>query len=196
MKFEHLKSLSRKAVTAALLGSVAIAALPALASSHREAPMITQYPKVDNTDVYAFRSYEPGRSAFVTLIANFIPLQDSYGGPNYFTMDPDGIYEIHIDNNGDAREDITYQFKFKQTNKDIALNVGGKMVSIPLVNNGSRAVDGVFDGGLNVRETYNITAFRSSPTNTWKPVTNAANGAAFFDKPRSEHALLLRRTAR
>ena len=49
----------------------------------------------------------------MTLIANYIPLQDAYGGPNYFTMDPNALYEIHIDNNGDAREDITFQFRFK-----------------------------------------------------------------------------------
>src|SRR6185295_17935050 len=62
------------------------------ASSHREAPFITTQPKVDGTDLYLFRSYEPGRSGFVTLIANYQGLQDSYGGPNYFTMDPDALY--------------------------------------------------------------------------------------------------------
>src|SRR5437899_8078539 len=60
-------------------------------------------------------SYEPGRADFVTLLANYIPLQDTYGGPNFFTLDPDGLYEIHIDNDGDAREDITFQFRFTNT---------------------------------------------------------------------------------
>ena len=172
-----------------LLGASALAlamsfvAAPAVASSHREAPFITQLPKVDGTDFYMFRSTEPGRSAFVTVIANYAPLQDAYGGPNYFQMDPNAIYMINIDSNGDAKPDWSFQFSFQNTLADNKINVGGKMVSIPLVNNGSRAVDGVFDGGLNVRETFNITAFRSSPTNTWKAVTNAANGAAFFDKP-------------
>ena len=68
--------------------ALAAAALPlaAIASSHREAPFITEHPKVDGTDFYMFRSYEPGRQGFVTLIANYLPLQDSYGGPNYFTL--------------------------------------------------------------------------------------------------------------
>ena len=80
------------------------------ASSHREAPFITEMPKVDGTDFYMFRSYEPGRQDFVTLVANYLPLQDSYGGPNYFFLDDDALYEIHLDNNGDAQEDITFQF--------------------------------------------------------------------------------------
>ena len=99
------------------------------ASSHREAPGITKTPKLDGTDFYMFRSYEAGRSGMVTLLANYLPLQDVYGGPNFFTLDPDGLYEIHIDNNGDAREDITFQFRFRTTRKNISLNIGGKTVA-------------------------------------------------------------------
>jgi hypothetical protein len=66
--------------------------------------LITEYPKVDASDFYMFRSYEAGREGFVTLIANYLPLQDSYGGPNYFMLDPDAVYDIHIDNDGDAEE--------------------------------------------------------------------------------------------
>eukprot|EP01041_Mallomonas_annulata_P040476 gene40476-64387_t len=111
-----------------LIGNlIALALAPqAFASSHREAPFITKQPKVDATDFYMFRSYEPGREKFVTLIANYVPLQDAYGGPNYFAMDPDALYEIHIDNNGDAKEDLTFQFRFSSTNKDTQLTVGGK----------------------------------------------------------------------
>ena len=58
-----------------------------------------------------FRSYESGRDGYVTLIANYLPLQDAYGGPNYFTLDPDAFYRIHIDNTGDGVEDITFQFR-------------------------------------------------------------------------------------
>ena len=89
---------------AAALLSGGFAATTASASSHREAPAITQTPKVDGTDFYMFRSYEPGREGYVTFIANYQPLQAPYGGPNYFTMDPDAVYEIHIDNDGDALE--------------------------------------------------------------------------------------------
>ena len=163
------------------IGFTAGSATTAFASSHREAPFITQLPKVDGTDFYMFRSTEPGRQGFVTIIANYAPLQDAYGGPNYFQLDPNALYSIHIDTNGDAKPDWTFQFGFQQTLADNKIAVGGKAVSIPLVNNGSRAVDSPFDPGLNVRETFNIAAFRAP--NTWKMVTNAANNGTFFDKP-------------
>ena len=106
------------------------------ASSHREAPFITTQPKVDGTDFYMFRSYESGRGDYVTLVANYIPLQDAYGGPNYFSLDPNALYEIHVDNNGDAVEDLSFQFRFKNNLADIALPIGGKNVSIPLIQAG------------------------------------------------------------
>jgi hypothetical protein len=115
---------------------VAAAGITAIGSSHREAPGITGRPKLDGTDFYAFRSYEPGREGYVTLIANYIPLQDAYGGPNFFAMDPNGIYEIHVDNNGDAKEDITFQFRFKTTYRNLAVGAGGVAVTVPLVNIG------------------------------------------------------------
>ena len=68
-----------------------------------------------------FRSYASGRQDYVTLIANYIPFQDPQGGPNFYQFDPNALYEIHIDNNGDAKEDITFQFRFKNTSKDTAL---------------------------------------------------------------------------
>jgi len=79
-------------------------------SSHKEAPGISGDPAADNTDVYAFVS--PDKPDTVTLIANFVPLEDPAGGPNFFEFGDDVLYEIHIDNNGDAKPDITYQFKF------------------------------------------------------------------------------------
>src|ERR1700684_3860092 len=68
----------------------------AVASSHPEAPFITNLPKVDASDFYMFNSYETGRTGFVTIIANYLPLQDSYGGPNYFELAPDALYEISL----------------------------------------------------------------------------------------------------
>lgn len=112
------------------------------ASSHREAPSITKLPKVDATDFYMFKSYESGRSNYVTLLANYQPLQDAYGGPNYFSLDPKALYEIHVDNNGDAQEDITFQFKFNQELKDLQVPVGGKNISVPLSNIGKITNDG------------------------------------------------------
>src|ERR1700741_5282984 len=97
-----------------LAGALTVtAAGGALASSHREAPFITTKPKVDGTDFYMFNSYEPGRAGYVTLIANYQPFEDPQGGPNYYTMDPNALYEIHIDNDGDGVEDLTFQFRFK-----------------------------------------------------------------------------------
>ena len=170
---------------AILIGNLIAAALApqAMASSHREAPFITKQPKVDATDFYMFRSYEPGREKFVTLIANYVPLQDAYGGPNYFAMDTDALYEIHIDNNGDAKEDLTFQFRFASTNKDTQLTVGGKKVSIPLVINGG-AIGDVNPAGINVRETYSVNVVRGDRrSGTRSAVTNAAGGGTTFDKP-------------
>src|SRR5580704_3769128 len=107
------------------------------ASSHREAPMITGTPKLDGTDFYLFNSYETGRSNFVTFVADYLPLQDSYGGPNYFQLETNGIYEIEVDNVGDAHEHVTFQFQFFTTYSYIALPIGPsgsqETNSIPLV---------------------------------------------------------------
>jgi hypothetical protein len=137
----------------------------ALASSHREAPFIATVPKVDGTDFYMFRSYEGvnaagtgGRSEYVTMIANYQPLQGPYGGPNYFSMDPNALYEIHIDNNGDAREDITFQFRFNNRLNSAALPIGTQNVQIPLIQAGP--VSAINDPNLNLNETYSLTVVR------------------------------------
>jgi hypothetical protein len=80
-------------------------------SSHREAPAISKDPVADSTDVYAFVS--PDRPSTVTLIANYVPLQGPAGGPNFYEFGSDVLYEIHIDNDGDGRADVTYQFRFQ-----------------------------------------------------------------------------------
>ena len=102
----------------ALALAIGFSATGAFASSHREAPSITQMPKVDGTDLYMFRSTEPGRSAFVTIVANYAPLQDAYGGPNYFQLDPNALYMINIDSNGDAKPDWSFQFGFQNSLAD------------------------------------------------------------------------------
>jgi hypothetical protein len=80
-------------------------------SSHREAPEISKDPVADSTDVYAFVS--PDQPNTVTLIANYIPLQEPAGGPNFYEFGDDVLYEIHVDNNGDGKADISYQFRFE-----------------------------------------------------------------------------------
>src|SRR3546814_16155952 len=95
-------------------------------------------PRVDGRDFYMFNSYETGRCSFVTLIANYVPLQDAYGGPNYFKLDPSALYEIHIDNSGDAAEDLTFQFRFTNTYKGLAVPTGASAnVAVPLSNIGA-----------------------------------------------------------
>ena len=171
-------------VAAALVG-VLVSGLPtAYAASHREAPFITTQPKVDGTDFYMFRSYETGRSDYVTLIANYVPLQDAYGGPNYFQMDPNALYEIHVDNDGDAMEDITFQFRFKSNLEDIALTVGGKRVSIPLIQAGSLGAGN--NTALNVKESYTVDVVRGHRREGHgqrKAVTNVSGGGQEFVKP-------------
>ena len=171
---------------AAVPFTLAAIAGAAHASSHREAPFITTAPKVDATDFYMFRSYENGRGDFVTLIANYQPLQDAYGGPNYFSLDPNALYEIHIDNNGDAKEDLSFQFRFKNTlagnGAGVNLNIGGKAVGIPLIQAGS--VSAVKDPNLQLAESYSVQIVRGDRrSGTAQALTNAANGSATFDKP-------------
>ena len=100
------------------------------ASSHREAPLISQDPMADNTDLYAFRS--PDQPDTVTIIANYIPLESPAGGPNFPAFDDSVLYEIHVDNDGDSKEDLTYQFRFrtKTVNRDTFLYNTGPIGSL------------------------------------------------------------------
>lgn len=171
-----------RSLARALAFTAVFVAGSALASSHREAPFITEHPKVDGTDFYMFTSYEPGRSGYVTLVADYLPLQDPYGGPNYFALDPNALYEIHVDNDGDAREDLTFQFRFRNTLKDTQLTVGGKQVSIPLVNSG--AITAGSTANLNVVETYDVTLVRGDRRRgTRGAIENADTGSRAFEKP-------------
>ena len=117
-----------------IISAVVAAVLPlaASASSHREAPFITSRPKVDGTDLYMFNSYEAGRSGYVTLIASYQPFEEPQGGPNYYTMDPNALYEISIDNTGSGKEAITFQFRFTQIDKGLSVMAGGKSIPVPL----------------------------------------------------------------
>ena len=129
----------------ALITLVAVLTLlPGGASSHREAPLIASDPLADNTDVYAF--VDPNDPDKVTLIANFIPLQYPTSGPNFWRFDDNVLYEIHIDNDGDAAEDITYQFRFVTTIRN---------TSTFLYNTG--VVTSLDDPDLNVRQHGFVT---------------------------------------
>ena len=124
------------AIASAVVLALLLGVQPAAASSHREAPFVTEHPKVDAADFYMFRSYEPGREGYVTLFADYLPLQDPYGGPNYFFLDPDAEYVIHVDNTGDGIEDVSFVFLFDNRLKGQALQVGDKTVPIPLIQSG------------------------------------------------------------
>jgi len=158
----------------------------AFASSHREAPMITATPKLDGADFYMFNSYETGRSNFVTFVADYLPLQDAYGGPNFFHLETNGVYEIHVDTNGDAMEDITFQFQFWETPRHIALPIGppGNQVTneIPLVIAGQLGAGNT--SLLNVVENYSVKViFGNRRTGVAMYITNAADGTTTFTKP-------------
>jgi hypothetical protein len=94
-------------------------------SSHREAPEISKDPVADSSDLYAFVS--PDDPDSVTIIANYVPMQLPASGPNFFEFGDDVLYEIHIDSTGDARPDITYQFRFRtelRNNNTFLYNTG------------------------------------------------------------------------
>ena len=179
-----MNTLLKRSGLAIAVAGLCISAGAANASSHREAPFITEVPKVDGTDFYMFRSYETGRADFVTLIANYLPLQDAYGGPNYFDLDEDAVYEIHIDNSGNAQENLTFRFEFSDNLNDIQLPVGPdgdkKMVSVPLKNVG----DASNEAKVQFSQEYTVSVIRGDRrTGTVETVTNVDTGTGTFDKP-------------
>ena len=111
-------------------------------SSHREAPSISKDPVADNTDTYAFVT----PSNTVTIITNYVPAESPGGGPNFYEFGDDVLYEIHVDNNGDAKPDITYQFRFNTTvtNPDTFLYNTGRITSLT-------------DPDWNRRQKYTVT---------------------------------------
>jgi hypothetical protein len=111
------KSRLRRLAKQSLLPVLLFLSQAIFASSHREAPLISNDPLADNTDLYAFRS--PDDPTTITIIANYIPFQLPEGGPNYYTFGTDIRYEIHIKNKTTtAGDDITYRFTFSQVNQD------------------------------------------------------------------------------
>src|SRR5713226_9006628 len=116
-------------------------------SSHREAPTISKDPVADNTDLYAF--VDPVDTSKVTILSNFIPLEEPAGGPNFFQFGDDVLYEILIDNNGDGVEDVTYQFRFQTKTVNPATF---------LYNEGPISFDSTANAyvNLNIQQTYSV----------------------------------------
>src|SRR5499427_2360076 len=150
--------------------------IPAEAASHREAPLIALDPSADNTDVYAFVSYDAANLARapadqrVTFIMNVNPGQDPSDGPNYFNFDDQVRYVINIDNNQDGKaDDVIYEFRFKTENRPIVA-AGGLTSPLPYLGNphithtlplqGITALDGPGSEGLTRRQTYTVTEIR------------------------------------
>ncbi|MGH8210122.1 MAG: DUF4331 domain-containing protein [Steroidobacteraceae bacterium] len=166
-----------------LAGAIASAvAVSALASSHREAPFISTRPKVDGTDFYLFNSYEAGRGGYVTIIANYQPFENPQGGPNYYTMDPNALYEILIDNTGSGTEALTFQFRFTTADSGLTVTAGTKTIPVPLSNIGPLSTTSM--ATQNVAETYTLTLVRGDRrSGTAQPIMDASSGSATFAKP-------------
>ncbi len=133
------------AVVAAVVAGGVFALTPVGASSHREAPFIAGDPEADGTDLYSFVS--PDNPEMVTLLANYTGFQPPAGGPNFFPFGDDVLYEINIDNTGDARDNLTFQFRFDTEFAD------GDTFEIP--NTGP--VTSLDDPNLNRRQTYSVS---------------------------------------
>lgn len=137
---------TRALVPAALAATTAVALTVSMGfgSSHREAPAIALDPSADNTDVYAFTAKDAPRS--LTVVSNWIPMEDPAGGPNFYRFDDAAKYYINVDNTGDGRADIEYQFKFRT----ITRNKNSFLYAAP-------GVKSLNDPKLNVIQKYDVT---------------------------------------
>ena len=145
---DGLRTFGRRLLTSIFTTSMLASSI--FASSHGEAPLISMDRYADNTDTYAFRSVEPGRDGFVTLIANFIPFQEPSGGPPWYRFDDTVLYEIKIDNTGDGNEDITYQFEF--TTRTVN---GDTILGMSAVNENG-VISTLNDADYNMPQTYSV----------------------------------------
>ncbi len=157
-----LRTTTRQRVLAVLAAGATAASSAALlapgtstASSHREAPYTLSDPQADNTDTYAFVS--PDNPNTVTLLANFQGFQEPGQGPNFYPFDNKARYEIHIDNNGDAKPDITYRWSFKDVDLRGTAERGATDGTF-LLNDGP--VRNFNDPSLKFKQTYTLQGVR------------------------------------
>lgn len=153
----------------------------AMASSHREAPFISTMPQVDASDFYMFMSYEPGRDGYVTLVANYNPLQNPASGPNFHVLDPNAVYDFNVDSNGDGKANTTFRFKFTNTYKNLAVPAGNQTIAEPLLNVGPISANNT--SYLNRTETYTVQMLTNGQSGSGPMLKNAANGSTVFTKP-------------
>ena len=156
-RFNRLAAVAIAGVTA-----FGASAVPTFASSHREAPLIAGEPQLDNTDLYAFVS--PDKPDSVTIVANWVPIQEPTGGPNFYPFSNIAKHNVHIDNNHDAKADLTYQWRFKSSYRD---------PSSFLYNTGP--VKSLSDATLNFQQTYTLTRIdmTKNPPETQTLLTDA-----------------------
>jgi len=134
------------------------------AASHREAPLISLDASADITDFFMFRSYEPGKESKIVFIMDVIPGEEPSSGPNYYNFDPNVLYKINIDNDGDGEaDDITFQFRFRNeirgTVKDLGLFLSYVALPGPIT-----ALQGAGSEGLGLRQRYNVVMRRNGIT--------------------------------
>src|SRR3954454_3502069 len=154
------------------------------ASSHREAPLISEDPTADNTDLYAFRS--PDKPNTLTIVSNWIPGEDPAAGPNYYTFSQSGKYNIYVDRNGDGRPEKTYSFRFKtptgpyflgNTQQSWTATLNGKPFATgrtPIDNIGPR-----FNGFVGVKD-YEATAEKTIVTKNGVSIFAGQRDDPFF----------------
>jgi hypothetical protein len=141
-RYRRLVAVISVVATLGLLASLT-ALSPTRASSHREAPLISEDPAADNTDTYVFRS--PDRPDTVTLVGNWIPLEEPAGGPNFNKFGDDVKYTLNVDNDGDAVDDMVYEFRFRTSvqNRNTFLYNTGPITSLD-------------DPDFNLRQSYSV----------------------------------------
>lgn len=148
-------SRTKIAIVTLLTIAIALMVIPLgiSASSHREAPLISADPQADITDVYAFVS--PDKPNTATLIMAVNPFEEPAGGPNFHSFGDDVLYEIKVDNDGDAVEDISYQFRFETTvnNPNTFLYNTGPITSLT-------------DPDWSVRQSYSLTQVSGGTSTT------------------------------
>jgi len=182
-----------------LILSLALIAV-VLASSHSEAPGTVSSPRSDLTDVYLFRSYKSdgSRDDYVNMMFNINPLQETFAGPNYSPVASDYVYNFHIDNDGDAVEDLTFQFLIgarfygdfdaaRGIHQGKTIEVGGQQMKIPLAHFGQIMSAAEDESVLNYWEEYRLRVFRGASADNSMvdngPFATDATGNDKFRKP-------------
>ncbi len=171
------------ALAATALAAIFAAQPAANASSHREAPMIAGMPRLDATDFYMFRSYEAGRSAYVTMVADYLPLQDPAGGPNFFNLETNGYYDINIDNTGSGKPNLAFRFRLTTTERNITVPVNGVNVPIALINAGQISAGNSAAQNSIQSYTLSLVTFGRGGREISETLLKNSAGSTTFSKP-------------